>query len=93
MNFVPLFGNWYANSARVFIFTFAFYFGTLGDLNHGIVHSMTVFSSLFNVVVFYVAFGEIVSKTKAAGMILTAGCLVFFGIESYKKKEKVKNGE
>lgn len=87
MNLAPLLGNWYGNTAHVFLFTYAFKFAKLGGLNQGVIPIMTIFASIFNSIAFYLAFGEIISMPKIFGMIIACSCVVFLSLDSAGKKE------
>lgn len=65
---IPLFGNVSANIGYTIVMTFAWRFAEQGGLNQGVISSMLSFASVFNVVVFYCAFGEKVSKLHLIGV-------------------------
>jgi len=85
-NIVPILGNWYANSAQVFLFTYAYKFAKLAGLNQGIVPILTLFASFFNSAIFYFVFGEKISLPKALGMVFAISCALLLMIESTSKK-------
>lgn len=65
---IPLFGNVGANIGYTIVMTFAWRFAEQGGLNQGVISSMLSFASVFNVVVFYCAFNEKVSKLHLIGV-------------------------
>jgi len=85
MNIAPLLGNWYGNTAHVFLFTFAFKFAKLGGLNQGLIPVMSIFATIFNGVAFYVAFGETISMPKCIGMVIAVSCVIFLCLDSAQK--------
>ena len=93
INLVPLLGNWYGNTAHVILFAFAFKYAKMGDLNQGVIIIMTSFASIFNAISFYFFFNETLSTVKIIGMVIFIGCVVFLGIDSSQKKNKVELDE
>jgi hypothetical protein len=85
-NIIPILGNWYGNTAQVFLFSVAFKYATLGGLNQGIVPSLTLFASFFNAIVFYLVFKERLSCPNITGMIVAFACGVLLAIDSALKK-------
>lgn len=85
-------GNFYANAAHVFIFSYAFRFALLGGINQSIVTAMVIFATIFNTISFYLKFGETVSIPKAIGMLFTIGSLGFFVTDASQKNAKVSDG-
>jgi len=86
-----LIGNWYANSAHVFLFNFAFKFAKLGGLNQGVVSVTTTFASIFNTVIFYFYFGEKVGVRSYIGITLIFCCGVLLGIAASLKKKNANS--
>ena len=87
-NIIPLVGNWLANIAHIFLFTYAFKFARLGGLNQGVIVTMIGFAMVFNSCSFYFAFGETLSKMKIFGVILSFGCVIFLGLAASTKPSK-----
>mmetsp|Transcript_9665 Transcript_9665/g.14711 ORF Transcript_9665/g.14711 Transcript_9665/m.14711 type:complete len:260 (+) Transcript_9665:283-1062(+) len=85
-NLVPLIGNWYGNTAQVFLFAYAFKFAKLGGLNQGVIPIITLFSALFNAVIFYFAFGERLNCPKAFGMLMAVSCIFCLALDSMEKE-------
>lgn len=92
-NLIPLLGNFYANAAHVFLFTYAFKFAKLGGLNQGVVGIMTIFASIFNSIIFYFYFGEVLSIIKIFGMMVAITAVIFLGVYSANKTGKVQDEE
>ena len=86
-------GNWYANTAHVFLFTYAFKFAKIGGLNQGVIPVITVLATLYNSIIFYFAFGERLSCSKIFGMALIISSVVWLGIDSGVKAAKEKEGQ
>ena len=82
INLIPLLGNWYGNTAHIILFSFAFRYAKMGDLNQGVIIIMTAFASIFNSVTFYYYFNETLSIIKIVGMIFSIICVVFLAIDS-----------
>ena len=80
-NLVPLLGNWYANTAHVFLFTYAFKYAKLGGMNQGIIPIVTTTATLYNSILFYKAFGEKVSKVRIFGMCFTVCCVICLALD------------
>lgn len=89
LNLAPLMGNWYGNTAHVFLFHFAYKFAKLGGLNQGVIPIMTIFATIFNTIVFYLAFGEKVSCIKIFGMCFCVSTVIFLAIDANNKKNEV----
>lgn len=87
-NIIPIAGNWFANIAHVFLFTYAFKFAKLGGLNQGVIVVMAGFAMVFNSCSFYCAFGETLSKIKILGVVMTFACVVFLGLAASTKPSK-----
>ena len=81
-------GNWYGNTAHIFLFTFAFKFARLGGLNQGVIPIMTIFATIFNSITFYIAFGETISLPKCFGMVVAVSCVIFLSLDSANKKDQ-----
>jgi hypothetical protein len=86
---VPLIGNWFANTAHVFLFNFAFKFAKLGGINQGVIAISVVFASVFNSIVFYCAFGEKIGCGHFIGMFLIVTCGILLSIAASSKKASV----
>jgi len=82
INLVALLGSWYANTAHIFLLTFAFKFAKLGGINPGVVIVLVVFATIFNTFTFYFGFGEIPTKIKFFGMSFVISSTVFLGINA-----------
>lgn len=82
-------GNWYGNTAHVFLFALAFKYAKLGGLNQGIIPVMSIFATIFNGIAFYLGFGETISVPKIFGMIIAVSCIVFLSLDSSQKQGKV----
>jgi hypothetical protein len=91
INLVPLLGNWYANSAHIFIYSFAFRFAKKGGINQSIVPAMVIFATIFNTISFYLKFGQTVSCTKLIGMLFTISSLGFFVVDASQKNGEIKD--
>lgn len=89
---VPLLGNWYANTAHVFLLTYAFKYAKMGGVNQGIIPIVTTTAILYNSVAFYCHFGEKVSPMKIVGMLVTVGCVVCLAIDSAQGRSQ-KGGQ
>ena len=70
LSLVPLFGNIACNIGYTIVMTFAWNFAEQAGLNPGIISSLLSFASVFNIVVFYCAFNERVSKLHLIGVAL-----------------------
>jgi len=88
-NLAPLIGNWYGNTAHVFLFTFAFKYAKLGGLNQGVIPIMTIFATIFNCTTFYFAFGETISAPQCFGMLIAVSCVIFLSLDSANKKGEI----
>ncbi len=86
INLVPLLGNWYGNTAHIILFSFAFRYAKMGDLNQGVIIIMTNFASIFNSFTFYFFFNEKLSIIKIIGMIVCISCVIFLALDSTNKK-------
>ena len=83
-------GNWYGNVAHVFLFNFAYKFAKLGGLNQGVIPIMTIFATIFNTIIFYLAFGETVSRVKIFGMVFCMSTVIFLTIDANNKRNQAK---
>ena len=72
---IPLLGNMLCNIGYTIVMTFAWRLAEQAGLNQGIISSLLCFASVFNIVVFYFAFGEKASKIHLIGV-----GLMFIGI-------------
>ena len=79
MSLVPLLGNVACNLGYTIVMTFAWNFAEQGGLNPGIISSLLCFASVFNIIVFYCAFGEKVSKLHLIGVALMFCGIVCIG--------------
>ena len=93
MNLVPLIGNAYANTAHIFLFTYAFKYAKLGGLNQGTVPVMTTFAVIINSVVFYFKFGETFSCSKIIGMMIIISSVIFLSIDTSQNDKISEDGE
>lgn len=84
---IPLLGNWYANTAHVFLFSYAFKFSKLGGMNQGVVPIVTTMAVIYNSITFYLVFGEKLSPSKIVGIIFTFACVGFLALNTNKVEE------
>ena len=76
---IPLLGNVITTVGYTVVMTFAWNFAEQGGLNPGIISSLLCFASLFNMIVFYCAFNEKVSKLHLIGVALMFCGIVCIG--------------
>ena len=88
MSLVPLFGNVACNLGYTIVMTFAWNFAEQGGLNPGIISSLLCFASVFNIIVFYCAFKEKVSKLHLIGVALMFCGIVCIGAAAATQDEE-----
>ena len=87
ISLVPLFGNIACNIGYTIVMTFAWNFAEQAGLNPGIISSLLSFASVFNIVVFYCAFKERVSKLHLIGVLLMFCGIVCIGAAAATQDE------
>ena len=63
-------------------------FAKQGGLNQGVVSTLLSFAAVFNVVTFYICFGEKVTIWQGFGIVFMIICILCLGIESNSKQDE-----
>lgn len=87
-SWIPLLGNVACNIGYTIVMTFAWNFAEQAGLNPGIISSLLCFASVFNIIVFYCAFGEKVSKLHLIGVALMFAGIVCIGAAAATQDEE-----
>jgi len=89
---IPLFCNVGVNIGYIIVMTFAWKFADQAGLNPGVISSLLCFASVFNVIVFYCAFKERVSKLHLIGVALMFCGIACIGAAAATREEEPKVG-
>lgn len=85
---IPLVGNICLNIGYTVVMTIAWDFADKAKMNQGVVSSLLCFASVFNMTIFYCAFGEKISCWHLTGVILLFfGILIFAGGASHEEDD------
>ena len=87
ISLVPLFVSVACNVGVTIVMTYAWNFAAQAGLNPGLISSLFCFSSIFNIVVFYCAFGEKVSKFHLIGVALMFCSVCCLGVSASLQDE------
>jgi len=80
-NLIPLAGNFIPNLLGLVFISMGFKFAALGDLNQGILPTLTSLAGVYCSILFYFKFNEIISLAQFVGMFLMIVSVVFLGLE------------
>ncbi len=83
----------YCNLAHVILFTFSFKFAKLAEINQGVIPAITSCATVYNLIIFYIVFGEKVSKIKIVGCLVTILSVIFLSIDTSNNTKKTSSGE